>query len=180
MLAEAAVDAIRSQRDPAYLEVLLNVLSEREGDLTTSGFSSGLHALAVLAADEEDKTAYREFLLRHVNHLKRGVQLAAIRALGTLGDPQSIAVLATFAAGSQESPRTQAAEEAIRRLREGRPQAAEVSTLRNEVMALQKQNRELKQQFEETVKRIEAARPTAEAAAPTPERRRGWFDRSRD
>jgi aminopeptidase N len=180
MLAEAAVDAIRSQANPAYLDVLLRVLSEREGDFTTGGFSSGLHALAVLAAEEEDKTVYREFLLRHVNHLKRGVQLAAIRALGTLGDPQSLAVLATYAAGSKESPRTRAAEDAIRRLREGRPQAVEVGTLRNEVMALQKQNRELKEQFEETVKRIEAAGQAAEAAAPTPERRRGWFDRRRD
>jgi aminopeptidase N len=115
-----------------------------------------------------------------VNHLKRGVQLAAIRALGTLGDPQSLAVLATFAAGSKDSPRTQAAGEAIRRLREGRPQAAEVTTLRNEVMALQQQNRELQRQFEETVKRIEAVKPTTEAAAPTPERKRGWFDRRRD
>jgi aminopeptidase N len=162
LLADAAVDALRERGDPAVLDVLLNVLRQREDEFTTGGFASGLTTLALLAAQENNRTPYREFLVAQVNHPKRGVQLAALRALGTLGDPRAIPVLATFADGSQDSPRRKAAEEAIRRLREGRPQAAEVGALRNEVMELQKRHEDLRQQLETAVKQLEAA--SAEAS----------------
>jgi aminopeptidase N len=162
LLADAAVDALRERGDPAVLDVLLNVLRQREDEFTTGGFASGLTTLALLAAQENDRTPYREFLVAQVNHPKRGVQLAVLRALGTLGDLRAIPVLATFADGSQDSPRRQTAEEAIRRLREGRPQAAEVSALRNEVIELQKRHEDLRQQLETAVKQLEAA--SAEAS----------------
>ena len=123
------------------------------------GPSDGLNTLAVLAADEENKTPFREFITGKLNHPKRIVQLAVIRALGTLGDPQAIAALETFATARKDSPQRGAAEAAIRQLRERKPPSAEVGTLRNEVMELQKASREIKQQFDDLKKQLDAAKP---------------------
>ena len=166
LLADAAVDAIRDQRDPVYLDPLLRVLREREGELTTGGFSSGLETLAVLAAEQEDRSPYREFLVARVHHPKLEVQLAALRALGTLGDPRAIAVLETFAGGGKDLPRTKAAEAAIRRLRERRPQSAEVDALRKEVLELKQQHEELEKRLETALKQWESVSRTEAAAAP--------------
>jgi len=166
VVAEAALAAIRGQRDPVYLPELLRVLREREGEFTSGGFGSGLETLAVLAATEEDRSPYREFLLARVNHPKRTVQLAAVRALGTLGDPRAIAVLETLAFGGDNSPRTQAAEAAIRRLRQQRPESAEMEVLRHEVLELKQQYEELKRQLETAMKQWEAVSRTEAIATP--------------
>ena len=159
VLADAAIDAIRAQRNPAYLDALLATLRQREADFTSGGFGDGLNTLAVLAADEDNKTPFREFIAGKLNHPKRTVQLSAIRALGTLGDPQGIAPLQTFATARKASPQRGAAEAAIRQLRERKPPAAEVGTLRDEVMELQRANRAIKQEFEDLKKQLEAAKP---------------------
>ncbi len=169
VLADAAIDAIRVQHNPGYLEPLLAVLRQRESDFTSGGFGDGLHTLATLAAEREDKQEVREFLTSKINHPKRRVQLTAIRALGTLGDPQAIGALETFARAGQETPQRQAAEAAIREIRQRQPQSAEVNTLRTEVLDLQKQNRELKAEFDELRKKLEAtgANPAGKPA-PAP------------
>ncbi len=166
VLADAAIDAMRAQRHPAYLDALLTTLRQREGDFTSGGFSDGLNTLAVLAQDETNKAPFREFIMGKLNHPKRGVQLAAIRALGTLGDPQAIAALQTFTTARMDSPQRGAAEAAIRQLRERKPPAAEVGTLRNEVMELQKAHREIKQKFEDLKKQFEAAKQAPTNAPP--------------
>ena len=62
VLADAAIDAMRAQRNPAYLDALTTALRRREAEFTSGGFSDGLNTLAVLAADEENKTPFREFI----------------------------------------------------------------------------------------------------------------------
>jgi len=174
VLADAAIDAIRGQRSPTYLDALLAVLRRRETDFTSGGFSDGMNTLAILGAEEENREAVREFLTSKVNHPKRSVQLAAIRALGTLGDPQALATLQTFAQAGKESPQRKAAEAAIRQIRERQPQSAEVNTLRGEVIELQKQNRELKAEFDELKKKLEAAgaNPAGKPASAPVEKKR--------
>lgn len=178
VLSGAAIDAIRSQNSPEYLEPLLAVLRERENEFATRDFNNGLHTLAVLAAEQENKDAVRDFLLGRVNHPRRTVQVAALRALGTLGDPRAIGALETFAAAGKDTPRRAAAEAAIRQIRERRPQSAEVGTLRTEVLELQKRNRELKAEFDELKKQLEVAQPADKETKPP--KKRGWFGRSRN
>lgn len=168
LLANAAIDAIRAQANPAYLDAVLSMLRRREVDLTTDGFNNGLHTLAVLAAEVENKSVFRDYLTAQLHHPKPPVQLAAIRALGTLGDPQAIPSLQTFVTARKQAPQREAAESAVRQLRERKPLAAEVGTLRNEVLDLQKANRELQQKFEELKQQFEAAKPTATNALPVP------------
>jgi len=85
------------------------------------------------------------------------VQVAALTALGTLNDPKAISVVEPFAAGTAQSPERTAAEKALTALRENRPAAAELGTLRTEVLNLQKDNRDLRRELDDLKKKLEAA-----------------------
>ncbi len=159
-LAVAAIGGIRSQDNPAYIQALLETLSNRKDAFTSRGLAQGLSTVAYLARNEEKKDAVRRFLIDHVNDKKKTVQRAAIGALGTLGDPQAIAVLETFASASRETPERTAAERAISDLRAGRKPVDDFKNLRQEVLELQKSNRELRKELD-TLKR------TTEAKAAT-------------
>ena len=163
-LAAAAVEAMRSQDDPAYIAPLLTSLPKRETNYTGRGYAQALGTLAYLARNEENKDAVREFLIGYVNSPRRNVQLASINALGTLGDPKAIAVLDTFATASKESPENAAATRAITTLRAGRKPADDLKSLRQEVLDLQKTTRDLRKQISEIQSETKAA-DSAKAAA---------------
>ena len=90
------------------------------------------------------------------------MQRAAISALGTLGDPKAIAVLATFTTASADSPQRAAAERAVAALRADRKPVDDFKNLRTEVVDLQKANRSLRKDLDDLKKKSEAL-----AAAPT-------------
>lgn len=160
-LADAAIAAIRSQDDPAFIAPLTDTLSKREAAFTSGGFGLGLDALAHLARNEENKDAIRQFLTGHVNSPKETVQLAAINALGTLGDPKAIAVVEKFATAGKESPAQSNSEAVVTRLRAERKPADEFKNLRGEVLGLEKQNRELRKDLDDLKKKVEATLPPA-------------------
>jgi aminopeptidase N len=160
-LAVAAIGGMRSQDDPAYIAPLLENLSKHREAYTSRGYSQGLSAVAYLARNEEKKENVRQFLVDQVNDKKKTVQRAAISALGTLGDPQAIAVLQTFASASKETPERSAAERAISDLRAGRKPVDDFKNLRQEVIELQKSNRELKRELDTLKKTTEAKGATA-------------------
>lgn len=164
-LADAAIAAMRTQDDPAYIAPLLAALREREARFTSSGYGRGLETLAHLARHEERKETVRDFLLGFVNSPKRPVQLAAMRALGTLGDAKAIPVLQTFASAGKDNPATEPASRAIAALRAARQPSDEWRELRTELLELQKSNRELQKQLEELKKKVDAAPAPAAAGA---------------
>ena len=131
-------------------------------------FSRGLETLAHLARHEEKKDAVREFLTRYVNSPKKRVQQTALDGLGTLGDPQAMALLETFARGSKNSPARTTAERALTTLRESRKPGVELGSLRGEVLTLQKENRELRKDLDAFKKKIEAALPKEPKEPATP------------
>lgn len=167
VLADAAISSLRNQSDPAHIGELRQALSQREAHFTSSGFGRGLEALAYLARHEDKKDDIREFLLRFVNSPKRSVQLAAINALGTLGDPRAIPVLETFADARKQNPAQSAAERALGTLRAAKRPTDEWRDLRTEVLNLQKENRELKAQLEEINKKLQASGSPPTAAPKT-------------
>ncbi len=164
-LAAAAIGAMRSEDDPAYIAPLMETLKQRGTDFTSSSFGQGLSALAHLARNEEDKEKLREFLIGHVNDKKASVRRAAIGALGTLGDPKAIAVLQTFATASKDSPERTAAERAVASLRADRKPIDDFKNLRSEVLELQKQDRDLRKQLDALEKKLDAA-VSAKSAPP--------------
>src|SRR2546430_3050558 len=97
-----------------------DLLSKRGASFTSRGISSALGTLAYIARNEEKKDSVRNFLIGYVNDKRERVQLAAISALGTLGDPQALAVVEKFTAGSKETPQRRVAEKAAETLRADR------------------------------------------------------------
>jgi hypothetical protein len=155
-LADAAIAAIRSQDDPSYIVPLQETLGQRKADFTSGGFAQGLRCVAYLGRNEQKKDDIREFLLRYVNDKKRTIQLASINSLGTLGDPQAIAVLQKFATAAKDTPERDAAERAITELRAARKPVDDFKNLRQEVLDLQKTNRDLKKELDDLKKRLDA------------------------
>ena len=110
----------------------------------------------------------REFLIAHVNDPKKWVQRSAIAALGTLGDPQAIPLLKTFALASEASPAQAAAEQAMMLLRSGRKPVDDFKNLRSEVMDLQKTSQKLRKDLDDLKQQVAARK----ASATTPAKQR--------
>ena len=155
-LAEAAIGAIRTQDDTSYLVPLRESLTRREAELPTSSFAAGLSTLAFLARNQEKKDDVREFLTGFVTHKKNQVKLAALAALGTLGDPKAIAVLEKLTTAAKESLERQTAEAALAALNAAKKPSDSLRELRNEVLELQKGNRDLRKELDELKKKLEA------------------------
>jgi aminopeptidase N len=158
-IADSAIGALRAQDNPTNIEPLLDYLRRNEPQLLTFGLSRGLDALAYLSRREENKDAVREFILRFVNHPKRGLQLAAINALGTLGDPRAVPALEKFATALRQSQERTAAERAITDIRAARKPPDDLGVLRNEVLTLQRENRELRKDLDDIKKKFEVLEP---------------------
>ena len=160
-LADAAIAGMRLQDDPAYVAPLLETLSKSEEAFTSRGFAEGLGTVAYLARNSEKKEKIRDFLTGYVNHKKRNIHLAAITALGTLGDPAAIAVLDTFATAGSESPERTAAGRAEANLRAARQPVDDFKNLRQEVLDLEKANRDLRKELDDLKKKVEAVESTS-------------------
>lgn len=165
-VADAAVNAMRSQDDPRFIMPLMETLQSRQAAFTTHGFAQGLSTLAYLARNEDQKDKVREFLTANVTSSRKTVQIASINALGTLGDPKAIAALQKFVSAGKESSQRSAAERAVGTLRAARKPVDDFKNLRQEVLDLQKSNRELKKDLADLKKRVES-QPAVLAAAST-------------
>jgi aminopeptidase N len=173
-LADSAVAAIRSQDDPAYIQPLQETLSNRGTNFTSRGMASGLGALAYIARNEEKKDSVREFLAGYVNNKRERVQIAAINALGTLGDPQALAALEKFATASKDTPQRRAADKAAESLRANRKPVDDFKNLRQEVLDLQKTNRALRKDLDDLTKKFEAGetgKDGKKAKSPAPKKK---------
>jgi len=95
-----------------------------------------------------------------VNHKRESIQVAAIEALGTLGDPGAITVLQTFANAAKAAPQQAAAEKAVADLRAGRKPVDDFKNLRQEVLDLEKAGRDQRKELEDLKKQVEARKDT--------------------
>lgn len=155
-LASAAIQAMRRQDNSDFIDPIMDTLRDKEASFPTFGFSRALSALGYLARNNEDKTNVREFLASFTGHAKRNIQLAAIRALGTLGDTRAIPVLETFSSASNENPERRAAEGALRAIRSTRSSSDDLKDLRNDVLELKKNNLDLQDEIDDLKKKFEA------------------------
>lgn len=145
VLARGAVDGIAAFADPAHVPVLLDHLRAPDPDLPTRTFGKHLETLARLAsrAPKPQRTEVRRFLLTHANAPREPIQLAALRALGHLGDVKATAALSGFqnhgAADKTRAKRVHdEANKALNALRETKPHPQEVKALRKTVDQLLK------------------------------------------
>jgi HEAT repeat protein len=156
-LADSAVRAIRMLDDAQYISPLRRTLLEREQQFTSWGFAQALDTLAHIARNEEDKTQVRELLSDYVNHPKERIQMGAISALGTLGDPKAIPIVETFAADQPKDRFQRSAKMALEKLQQKKQLVPEeIIQLRKTVDDLRKEADKLKDDLEDIKKRLEA------------------------
>ena len=158
-LADAAVSALRKQENPANLAKVRNALENDGTKFTSRGYANALGALGHLARNQKKKAATRKFLVDHVNNPKQRIALAAIGALGQLGDPKALAVLEKFTGGAENDPARKAAEQAIEKMRAARKPADDYKNLRKEVTSLKQANSKLTKELVDLKKRFDAALP---------------------
>lgn len=169
-LAVAALGAMKTQDDPAYLAPALACLEKRQAEFNSRGFAQGLDALGWLAREQTNKDKVRGFLVAQAQSLRQRVQLAAINALGVLGDAKAVPFLERLASAPPSAPEKQPAEKAIERIRSQQKTAAELGTLRGQMLSLQKENQELRRDVDTLKKKFEAILPAGKtnAAAAKP------------
>ena len=157
VLADAAISAMRSQDDASFLSPILAALGSGSQAFPPASLERALGTLGWLARNEPKRDTVREFLLRQLNSKRESTRVAAISALGTLGDAKALAVLETFRSLPAEARERDAAEKAIGSLRDGRKPAVELGQLRSEVLDLQKANRELRKEIDALKKQQQAS-----------------------
>jgi aminopeptidase N len=163
LVADAAIEAMRGQDDPVFIPALLETLSTRESTFTTHGFGNALRAVAWLARNEESRDPVRTFLAAKLAHPNDAIRIAAIDALGNLGDPKALAKIEPLSRGLKESPIRTAALSAVSALRAERKPADDLHELRDEVLSLRQENRELKSGLDDLKKEFEERhRPEAQ------------------
>ncbi len=156
-LADAAVRAIRMLDDPQYISPLRRTLLEREPQFISWRFVQALDTLAYIARNEEDKTQVREFLSDYVNHPKEWIQMGAIGALGTLGDPKAIPIVETFVVDEPKGRAQRYAKRALEQLQQKKQLVPEeIIQLRRTLDDVRKETDKLKDDLEDIKKRLEA------------------------
>ena len=165
-IAVAAVEAIRQAHNTDLTDELLMALMSQEKSFDSSDFGSGLNAIAALSEDQQDKSATRAFLAKYLDHPREPVRVAAIRALGTLGDRQSLPVLQPLADAHSDRIAS-AAKEAVSAIeQEAGTAPEEVRELRKLVREMQDEQKKLSESVEELTEKREAkeTEPAAGAA----------------
>jgi aminopeptidase N len=157
-LADAAVAAIKQQRDPAYKRQLIEALTKHQARFTPRGLGQGLEALGQIASSLEQKADVRDFLLGYLNHPQTPVRTGAITGLGLLKDPTTEASLEPLL-DSPDQRVAKAAKQALGQLRETKPGVpAELVELRKEMSALKKESDKLHEELKEIRKAIQTVK----------------------
>lgn len=167
-VAEAAMEAIGASADESLLQPLIRILQARPDGFPPRVLATGLRTVGRLASRGTDTGPTREFLEAHLLDGRPPVRLAAISALGDLGDRRAEAILAGQAALGPADRYGKAAAAALEALRGRQPLVpAEVRELRGEVRRLEDAQRRLLEKVDGLEKRLEA-RGDAVAAPASP------------
>lgn len=160
-IASAAIRGLGRTQDPALAGPVLAHLAAEEARFPGHDFSRALETLAELSKEANDgpREEVRRFLLERLDHPKEVARRSAISALGTLGDPRSLAALEPISQSRDpDHPETKAAAEAVRKLRGEKAPSTELGALRREMLDGQREMRTLREELETLRKRVEAAK----------------------
>ncbi|MCP5526551.1 MAG: HEAT repeat domain-containing protein [Verrucomicrobiales bacterium] len=148
LVAEAAIQALRTRDDARFVAPVQAALEERREAFRAGDYASALRTLAHLARHEEDRGAVREFLLAALDEPSPRVKRAAAAALGELGDPLAIPALETYVDTKGDGELAEAAKRAVADLKSKGTPDRELRDLRRELNELQRDNADLREELD--------------------------------
>lgn len=161
-LTVAAIEAIADQKDPGLRNELMQTLNDRGQELTSRGLSTCLKQLAESCRELEDRAAsgqVEQFLRSYLEHPKKQLRVAAVEALGALGDSRSLAVLDSLADEESNDALALAAAKSVKKLRERAPLVPqELTELRKRIDELSDESNKLREELDEVKAKDEAAK----------------------
>ena len=146
-ILEGALQAMKSQEDPAHVPTILALLDKRR-DLPAPSTALALGTVASLQRHATDKTQVRETLARHLTDPRERIRLAALEGLGRLGDPMAIPLLEPFTERTALPAESDAARKSLEQIRAGRKTVEELATVRSELSELKNASRELRRDLD--------------------------------
>jgi len=155
-VADAAMEAINATQDESLLAPLMRRVQASPDVFPSRVLATALRTAGRLGSLRDDPTAVRLFLEPFLDDARPPVRLAAIAALGDLGDKKAEAVLAGIARLGPADRAGKAASTALEALRNRQPFVpAEVRELRGEVRRLEESQRRLLEKLDGLEKRLE-------------------------
>lgn len=152
-LALAAIEALGKQQDASLRDDLMQTLTGRHQELTGWTISTGLKQLATIChdlAEDAQRGQVEQFIRKYIEHPKRQVRVAALEALGKLGDGRSLSLLESFADKESNNPLVTAANEALKALQKSAPLAPkELKELRKLVIELNDESKKLREEVDQ-------------------------------
>ena len=166
-LEMAAIRALRAQDDESAAADVLARLKALN-DLRSRDAGSAFDALAFLCRrpTSAQRDAVREFLLSKLTDPRLYWRVGAAKALGTLRDPNALAVLEPLTRRGdveQMDPAREAAAKSVQDIRASLESPADLKKLWDRVQQLQKQAEEQQKEIETLQKKEQAAAPVKKA-----------------
>lgn len=151
----AAIRLLSGQGATEYLNELVDQVEEQPTVYPMSGLAVRLSALGRLGRISKETGAIRQLLQARVLQERSEIRLAALRALGDLGDPRSEAFLSTWSRhGDTRVAETAAA--ALNRVRADQPPRVEARDVREGMEGLRRETDSLKEQLKRLESRLKA------------------------
>lgn len=154
-VASAAMDAARAREDASFLPLMQKAI-QRDVAFPSKTLPGAFDAVAYLGKDLDQGRDVREFLTAYLNHPREKVQLAAIAALGTLGDPAAMDAVRAFHRGPKGDRKKKAAAEALKKIRDKQDTPESLGALRGELDTLREENESFRKDVEDLKQRINA------------------------
>jgi aminopeptidase N len=155
VIRQSAVNALAAQDDPRSYDFFLDVAMPGQ-DNNVRG--PAIAALGRLGRHEGLRDKTRTLLTRWLYDPDRPAQAAAIYALGTLGDPRSIADLERLRRSPSDDALRKAAKTAIEMIQHPQDPKQVAAGLIERLAVLEKQNQELEKRVKELAEKVEGAK----------------------
>ena len=154
-VAAAAMDAARAREDATFLPLMQQVI-EQDVAFPSKTLPGALDAVAYLGKELDERQQVRDFLTGYLNHPREKVQLAAINALGTLGDPATMDAVRAFHRGPKGDRKKKAAAEALKKIRKKQDTPESLNALRGQLDTLREENESFRKDVEDLKQRLDA------------------------
>ena len=155
--AIAALRAIGRRRSTAMRENVISALEHHAKESNSEAVRAALNTLARISDRPKGREAVYDVIAKFVQHPRRAFQIAAVRALGRLGDRRAQTILKPLAGRPHRDRLASAAAEALEQIEKESPTAPkEIASLRSEIRKMREELDELQEEVEDVEAKADA------------------------